>query len=132
MKTFDLRTADYKEVQLYPLQGEAVCYIQTDNKHTVISCDCNGGYTVQRINKTCKTETYISRHNRYKVCAIVRDMFKRCNVNGTYEAERQAEKDTKNRERLEMKKDGLEAEIARLKREYADFMKNEYIPVFGE
>lgn len=131
MKTFDLRTADYKEVQLYPLQGEAICYIQTNSKHTVISCDCNG-YSVQRVNKTSTTETRISRRERYKVCAVVRDMFKRCNVNGTFKTEREAEKDAKNRERLEMKKDGLEAEIARLKSEYNDFMKNEYIPVFGE
>lgn len=134
IETFDLRTTEYKDVRIFPAVGETHVFVLSETRKVCVSRYTFGPrqnkYYVLRINGAKVDETQF--HERYQLAAYIRGFCQRLNVNGKFAEQRQAERDNKERERLENKKADFENEIARLQREYADFMKNEYIPVCGE
>lgn len=131
---FDLRTTEYKNISIFPPVGTTFVFVLSETRKVCVSRYTFGPrqnkYYVLRINGAKVDETQF--HERYQLAAYIRGFCQRLNVNGKFAEQRQAERDNKERERLENKKADFENEIARMQREYADFMKNEYIPVCGE
>lgn len=130
MIIFDLRTTEYKDVALFPPRNCTYCYVLSDKKRNYVSHYATRDFYVMRVNGAKVEEARYGE--RYELAQFVRAMCKRMNVNGTFEKQRQNERDAIERERLECKRRNFETEIARLQNEYAEFMKNEYIPVCGE
>lgn len=132
--TFDLRTTEYKDVRIFPAVGETLVFILSETRKVCVSRYAFGPrhnkYDILRMNGASVSETQF--HERYQLAAYIRGFCQRLNVNGKFAEQRQAERDNKERERLENKKADFESEIARLQSEYIDFMKKEYIPVCGK
>lgn len=130
---FDLRTTEYKDISIFPPVGTTFVFILSETRKVCVSRYEYGTrhtYYVLRMNGAKVDETQFDE--RYKLAAYIRGFCQRLNVNGKFAEQRQAERDNKERERLENKKADFEEKIAQLQSEYADFMKNEYIPVCGE
>lgn len=131
--TFDLRMIEYKDVQIFPAVDTTFVFILSETRKVCVSrYDYNARhkYYILRMNGAKVDEAHFDE--RYKLAAYIRGFCQRLNVNGKFAEQRQAERNNKERERLENKKADFENEIARLQSEYTDFMKKEYIPVCGK
>lgn len=133
IETFDLRMIEYKDVQIFPAIDTTFVFILSETRKVCVSrydYSARHKYYILRMNGAKVDEAHFDE--RYKLAAYIRGFCQRLNVNGKFAEQRQAERDNKERERLENKKADFESEIARLQSEYTDFMKKEYIPVCGK
>lgn len=131
--TFDLRTTEYKDIQIFPAVGTTFIFVLSDTRKICVSryeyCTRHT-YYILRMNGAKVNETYYDE--RYELAAYIRAFCQRLNVNGKFAEQRQEERNNKERERLENKKRDFEEKIAQLQSEYDSFMKSEYAPFMNK
>lgn len=131
--TFDLRTTEYKDIQIFPAVGTTFIFVLSNTRKICVSryeyCTRHT-YYILRMNGAKVDETHYDE--RYKLAAYIRAFCQRLNVNGKFAEQRQEERNNKERERLENKKCDFEEKIAQLQSEYDSFMKSEYAPFMNK
>lgn len=131
--TFDLRTTEYKDIQIFPAVGTTFIFVLSDTRKICVSRYEYGTrhtYYILRMNGAKVDETHYDE--RYELAAYIRAFCQRLNVNGKFAEQRQDERNNKERKRLENKKRDFEEKIAQLQSEYDSFMKSEYAPFMNK